>query len=285
MISAPNGITCSKCDRETYICFDVAVSVLHSLLRAAATLAIFIFHIKGLYGYDNKHMVDCAFSAFMYLSGFYCVIKDQSPGEWLTSRLKRIYLPYWFVCSAVIAADAVTQYKELTFAKVVVLLAGGNFFLEDNLYTVAWFVTVVVLYYAAVFLLYSFREAVYWAVLIFVIIYLYYRIGIHLSFSFFFFFGFIFHFLLKNSKLLLLKFPMKGVKLQVVMNVRVLLRYVDSISYEFYLTHGIVLLCFCRVLKLNYITCLYLSFATSLLSAFFLKQAVRFFFTNRFSLP
>ncbi len=60
-------------------------------------------------------------------------------------------VPYWLVIFSVIIANYVFQYKTVSIVSQIVTILGGNLFLMNSLYVIAWYVTFVLLLYCYVF--------------------------------------------------------------------------------------------------------------------------------------
>jgi hypothetical protein len=61
-------------------------------------------------------------------------------------------VPYWLVIIPVMAANQIVQYKQLSSVQCGITLLGGNLFLENPLYVIAWYVTFVLILYAYAYL-------------------------------------------------------------------------------------------------------------------------------------
>lgn len=126
-----------------------------SIARITACGMIFLFHYAGLYNYYLKPLDIYAIVIFMLLSGYFSVIKKIDRHTisygWLLRRVKSIMIPYWSVILLVIVINEFYHYKEMTLSKKLIIVAGGSMFLDNPLYTISWFITLILLLYGFVF--------------------------------------------------------------------------------------------------------------------------------------
>ncbi len=122
-----------------------------SVARLTATGAIFLFHYLGLLEYDQYRLDFFAIMTFCFLSGYLIKIDKKARHEWAIMRYFGIMVPYWLVIIPVMVVNEVIQYKTVSPAEYVVTLFGGNLFLENPLYVLAWYVTFVLILYAYIF--------------------------------------------------------------------------------------------------------------------------------------
>lgn len=252
------------------------ISMCNSVLRVVATLIIFVFHCNGLYGHANGRMLLVSFALFMFLSGFYCFIGNRSSFEWIVRRLKRIYVPYWAVAALVIVSNEVFRYKSVSLVDLLVFVAGGNFFLRTNLYVIAWFVSVMILLYICMFIVSLQNKNSTKLIVTLLLSAALLSIGLPLYFLVFFFVGYSLHYLLKRAGILSVRLGCGSVNCRRLQYVHAKLRWVDGISYEFYLLHGAVLLCFYKIVHVSYASCLLVSFVLTVMGAVALAK-----FSNR----
>lgn len=121
-----------------------------SISRIVATLLIFIYHALGLMKMPNNHLDTAAVTVFCFLTGF--LVGKTNDIDWLKRRVLGILLPYWIVIIPVLVANKLTGYKDVTLAQEVVTLIGGNLFLDNPVYVIAWYVTFVLILYCIVYL-------------------------------------------------------------------------------------------------------------------------------------
>ena len=85
-----------------------------SIARILATIGIFIFHIFGLLGIDNRGIDFVSILIFSFLSGyFYFGVQDQ-PLRWFYKKIFSILIPYWFIIVPVVFINRIVQYKATT---------------------------------------------------------------------------------------------------------------------------------------------------------------------------
>ncbi len=129
-----------------------------SIARLLATFGIFIFHFQGLYGYSRYKLDFYAILIFCFLSGYLARIDKKARYKWLITRYFGIMVPYWLVIIPVFLANEIVEYKHISFFEYIVSFAGGNMFLHNPLYVIAWYVTFVLLLYLYVFIESFFRS-------------------------------------------------------------------------------------------------------------------------------
>jgi hypothetical protein len=119
-----------------------------SVARLAATGAIFVFHFLGLLEYDQYALDFYAILTYCFLSGYLARINKGARLKWGITRYFRIMIPYWLVIIPVVLANEVVQYKTVTWIEDTVTIFGGNLFLENPPYVIAWYITFVLILYA-----------------------------------------------------------------------------------------------------------------------------------------
>ena len=135
-----------------------------SIARIVATGGVFTYHtlaileidVSDFLGFGSNYYVIGIFSlmTFCFLSGYlsYFGVRRQ-PLNWLCRRISTIMIPYWIVIIPVVLVNHIIQYKETTLLMDIVTVLGGNLFLDSPLYVIAWYITLVNLFYLFVFLL------------------------------------------------------------------------------------------------------------------------------------
>jgi hypothetical protein len=131
---------------------DLLISQLLSLLRLAAALGIFIYHFSTLYGPKIAGTFIPSIYAFCFLSGYLAYTVQPQPLNWLVRRIYAIMVPYWFVIIPVLFCNRMILYKETSVAKDIISLLGGSLFLDNPVYIISWYVTLVLLLYLFIFM-------------------------------------------------------------------------------------------------------------------------------------
>jgi hypothetical protein len=119
-----------------------------SVARLAATGAIFLFHYLGQLKYQQYRLDFFAIMAFCFLSGYLININKKARREWSIKRYFGIMIPYWLVIIPVMVANEIVHYKTLSPVEYGVTFLGGNMFLDNPLYVIAWYVTFILILYA-----------------------------------------------------------------------------------------------------------------------------------------
>jgi hypothetical protein len=138
-------------------------TAIFSLARIVATLGVFLYHALNMLeidvgkflGFGNNYFVVGLPSIliFFFLSANLASfgVKEQRL-NWLVRRVSSIMIPYWFVIVPVVIINRFVLYKETTALIDLASVLGLNLFLENPLYTIGWFITLINLLYLAVFL-------------------------------------------------------------------------------------------------------------------------------------
>jgi hypothetical protein len=129
-----------------------------SILRLAATLAIFFYHFLDLQGYYHYHLDFYAILSFCLLSGYLGGNVRRDRLSWFKKRYLRIMVPYWFVIVPVLLATVYFNYKPVTFLKISAALLGLNMFISDPVYVITWYVTFALLLYLYAVMESSFKK-------------------------------------------------------------------------------------------------------------------------------
>jgi fucose 4-O-acetylase-like acetyltransferase len=129
-----------------------------AILRIFATLVIFVYHCEGRFSRDVGAVLGSAFAIFLFLTGFYARIREtERPCAWILRRLQRIYPPYWITVIGVVVANYIFKYKSIDWLTLVVLGRRVDWLHPSPLYSIAWYVTLIVLIYLSLFAFYSAR--------------------------------------------------------------------------------------------------------------------------------
>ncbi|WP_148266951.1 acyltransferase family protein [Pseudodesulfovibrio mercurii] len=250
-------------------------SAVNSVLRITATLIIYLFHCHGLYGRGDSRPLFYAFAFFLFLSGYYAMVRRENAVRWIRRRLRRIYIPYWLVITVVVLSNWAVQYKPVGVKELFFLLIGGNLFIEDKLYVIAWFISVIIFLYCCVFLMAYFRSMALRFLLAVALVYImsHYRIPVYFYVAFTI--GWSLHYLLLRSGLSRAVLPLSPGAARTLQRVYGPLLTVQNFSYEFFLVHGGVLLLFNKLLKASYGEALYAGIAVTMINAMILKELTR----------
>lgn len=134
-----------------------------SIARIAATLGVFVYHalnrldidVGEFLGFGNNYFIVGfpSILTFFFLSANLASFGVQEQRlNWLVRRFSSIMIPYWFVVVPVAIINRVVHYKGTTALMDLGTVLGLNLFLEDPLYAIGWFITLINLLYLAVFL-------------------------------------------------------------------------------------------------------------------------------------
>lgn len=217
---------------------------------------IYIFHYYGIYG-TNLYPLDCyAIVIFVFLSGYFSYIGDGSKKkrllEWLLRRVKAIMIPYWMVIIFVIFVNEIYQYKDTSFLEQIIILCGGSMFLNDPLYVVSWFITLILILYLYIFFFQTASTNAYKFFIFIIGLSFSIQLNKHIYFLAFSighlikFFQVKYHFLKNKERFSKLN--------KIIFNIQ-------NYCYSFFLLHGGVLLLSIKIFKLHPVT----SFIASLI--------------------
>lgn len=133
-----------------------------SIARVLATAAIFLFHFQGHFGYNRYNLDFYAILTFCFLSGYLAKINKETRYKWFITRYFGIMIPYWLVIIPVILVNEVIGYKEVSYFEYLATIAGGNMFLKNPIYVIAWYITFILILYTYAFIESFFRS--YWRI-------------------------------------------------------------------------------------------------------------------------
>lgn len=130
------------------------------LARVAALVLVLAQHWLTVSGREHLTHVgrlnigQAGVALFLALSGWLAASDSRPPLRWLWRRLSRLYPAYWIAIAVSFAVAATTGYKSFDVAQFVSQMAGVGYFTHgDRLVNVAsWFVSLLLLCYAATFL-------------------------------------------------------------------------------------------------------------------------------------
>lgn len=134
----------------------MSIAIWPSAVRIVATLLVFTYHYLSLVGKlkaypalnENGYNI-CAL--FLFISGYYSVMSKGSPHKWLLRRVVGILVPYWFVIVPVLCANYLYKYKPALPWEYVAIFLGGSMFLNNPVYVISWFITLILFLYATVY--------------------------------------------------------------------------------------------------------------------------------------
>ncbi|WP_460032756.1 acyltransferase family protein [Megalodesulfovibrio paquesii] len=242
------------------------------MIRILATMYVFYFHWCGLHQKDPGDWIELAFSAFMYLTGYYCLTTSTDIKGWLLRRLRRIYLPYVQVCLLVIVANAFFEYKQVGLWQIISMLAGFNFFIRDPLYVVTWFVSVVLAYYVGMYAWHAAKTVPGKCLAAGGTLGILTLAGLPLYFTGAFLIGYAVHATLRRMVLLQVEMLPQGSLSRMLQRSYPVVMWMQNLSYEFFLLHGGVLLFCIKILRLGFISSGVLAFAATVACALLLKH-------------
>ena len=131
---------------------DKFTPIIISSLRIFATGSIFIFHILGLYEMKKHHLDFISILIFCFLTGYFSTKVKSVPLFWLKKRIFSIMIPYWIVIIPALILNRILSYKNTSFLTDAITLLGGNLFLHQSVYVIAWYITFILLLYGFIFL-------------------------------------------------------------------------------------------------------------------------------------
>ena len=124
-----------------------------STIRIVATLLIYIVHFAVLSHYNITLVIDkIAISLFLFIAGFFAV-SNLSSTRWIIKRIISIYIPYWPIIITALIANHIIEYKPSNFLKDFIIFIGGSMFVEDPVYIISWFISLIMLFYLFIFIL------------------------------------------------------------------------------------------------------------------------------------
>lgn len=130
----------------------ISASTFVSIARILATASIFIFHWLSINGYKDCGLDYHAILIFCFLSGYLSLELHIRPYFWLYKRLLSIMIPYWVVIVPCLVANRIFTYKETNWLRDSVSVLGGNLFIDNPVYTIAWYITFVIMLYLFLFI-------------------------------------------------------------------------------------------------------------------------------------
>ncbi len=177
-------------------------------------------------------------------------------------------IPYWPVISLVIFFNELYQYKSTGFFEYLVIFFGGSMFLDNPLYVVAWFITLILGFYFYIFLVRLSGKHI--------VKYLVFACGFAISLLFhkmFYFLAFNAGYIYKSKIFVDVVFKKSNAyrKLNAVMF------EIQNYCYSFFLLHGGVLLFSINVLKLSSAICFIVSFVLTVIGSVILFKVSQHF--------
>ncbi len=177
-------------------------------------------------------------------------------------------IPYWPVIALVIFFNELYQYKETGFGEYLIIILGGSMFLDNPVYVISWFITLILWLYFYIFLIQVVKKKEIKS-LVFVF-------GLAISLVFhkeFYFLAFNAGCVYKSRVLLKGAAPKRGNGSKL----SEMLFFVQNYCYCFFLLHGGVLLFSIKVLRLSAVICFVFSFILSGIGS-----VILFSISNRF---
>jgi len=259
--SAANTVTKTKetCDMPQRIPLSTAISTTNAALRSLATFYIFIFHCNGLYGVSNFGLVNNAFAIFMFISGYYTYLNGKDINLWFKRRIKRIFIPYWIVMCGAILSNSIFKYKEVTLFEYAASLLGASFFLENKLYVISWFISIITIFYIQTFFVWKQKGTARRLVVAIMLSALAMAINIPPNFIFMYQLGLLTNIALSTVFSPDIAISVTPTKYKVYTVANDLVQILQKYSYDFFLLHGGVLIFFSKLIHAPYATTLLLA--------------------------
>ncbi len=215
-----------------------------SVVRIIATFLIFYFHFGGLTGAYPVTMLDrFAILLFLLISGFFAYPPHGNELRWLERRFKHILFPYWPIVLTAIITNHVINYKDSTLLHDVLVFFGFSLFLENPIYIISWFITLILFFYLNLFLFRLIKnklvKTIFW-VLSFYLFYAYFKV------SAFYYVSFYLGYFLRSRNFLINE---PYLNTAVMKNVNNLIFKIQSYCYVFFLLHGAIILFHVKVLQ------------------------------------
>lgn len=236
-------------------------SISISSLRICATAGIFLFHILGLYGFNQHHIDFYSILVFCFISGYLINKLGKNAFKWFTKRAFKILIPYWIVIIPALIINRIISYKDTTVIEDFITVLGGNMFLDKKVYVIAWYITFVLLLYGFNYFLSFFNG--------FILTSIAWLIGL-MIFSlvlnkFYYFVSFGTEFFI--SKLII---PPEKSEYKKNIYTRALYQ-LQKYCYSFFLIHGGILIFLYHILKLDFIESFLIGFLLSIFGAIILN--------------
>lgn len=163
------------------------------------------------------------------------------------------------------------KYKDVGASEIFFLIIGGNLFIENKLYVITWFISVIIFLYLCVYVL-SFVKNLFIKILITsALIAILIKFNIPYYFFISFASGYFLHNIFIKSDLESKTFLSKRKNVKIFRMFAGPLLLVQNYSYEFFLMHGGILLFFTKVLHASYEIALYGGIAATLAGSIVLK--------------
>ena len=236
-------------------------SSLLSSLRICATVGIFLFHILGLYGFNNRKIDFFSIIIFCFLSGYLSCEVGHNPFHWLSKRASKILIPYWIVIIPIVLINRIVSYKDTTVIADFITIFGGNLFLYEKVYVIAWYITFVLLLYGFICFQAFFSriclKSIVWIIGFCVFAFLLNKSYYFISFGIGFFLS---KFIAPPDKSAYKDFYFISV-----------LYHLQSYCYSFFLIHGGVLIFLFNILKFDFVHSLLVGFLLSIVGAIILN--------------
>lgn len=208
-----------------------------SVVRIVATFMIFYFHFGGLTGAYPVAMIDrIAILLFLMISGYFSYKAKRFEWHWLWRRFKNILIPYWPLALCAVGLNYVIGYKVSSAWNDVAVLLGLSLFIDNPIYIISWFITLILCFYLNLFLFRMIRSKVLRIGFLCVSFFVFYK---YLQVSGVYYIGFYVGYFLRSRGWLESEPYLKSPVMQVI-NAR--LFHIQSHCYVFFLIHGAVVL-------------------------------------------
>ncbi|WP_320041041.1 acyltransferase family protein [uncultured Desulfobacter sp.] len=241
------------------------ISLTLSLARIFATFGIYMFHVLSQFGVNNHNIDFISILVFCFLTGFLSSNVKLDRYQWLKKRVFSIMLPYWLVIIPVLLANRVVCYKETTLFEDLVTFWGGNMFLKNKVYVIAWYITFILLIYLFTYFQ-SLYKNLYFKIIVWAIGFCIFSLWLNKEY---YFLSFAIGFLIST------RYPVLPGRKNNKTYLENKLFSIQSHCYCFFLIHGGVLVALCYFLHINIVELFLYGMLLSVFGAITLKKAVK----------
>ncbi len=240
------------------------ISIILSSVRFLATGGIFVFHVLGMANLNNNYLDFISILIFCFLSGFFGTKVNLHPHKWIIRRFFSIMIPYWLVIIPVLIINKIIHYKNTTIFMDIITIAGGNMFLNNPVYVIAWYITFVLILYFFIYLqsIVPLPKVVSWSIGYIIIGYILHKKFYFMSFALGFYL----------AKFIFDTYNVQQFKTKLGLFLFKLQKY----CYPFFLVHGGILVFFNYELKLSLLNFIIWGFIVSSFFAFLLFNISNF---------
>ncbi len=247
-----------------------------SIVRIIATFLIFIFHFQSLNSIPHSYSLDkLGIALFLFISGYFACQNRIRPAKWLRRRFVKIMIPYWSVIIIVLTVNHFIAYKPTNFLKDIIIFSGGSMFLDNPVYVISWFITLILILYFCVFLLQSIANSLLnllFLITLFLSFYCWHPI--HNMYLPAFFAGYLI------KRLELSRHDIKAIASNRYSQVNSILFAIQNYCYSFFLIHAGVLWWSIRILNLRPLEAFLFAFSCTTILSYYHKKLSDFIIKN-----